>query len=238
MSEPDVQIVRDTAALADSASGQIEQILLDASADSPARIALAGGHTPRATYQHLAARPAPWRNIAVFFGDERCVPPDAEGSNYLMAFEAFLSRVPLQKGQIHRIPGEASPEDAAVATEEDLRASFPGEEIPSFELILLGLGPEGHTASLFPEAPELEITDRLAVPVHRPEMPQPWRVSFTLPVLNAAKHVMFLVDGEQKAPVVARSIAGDAALPAGRVRPEGKLTWIVTEAAAKDLPDG
>jgi 6-phosphogluconolactonase len=236
MSEPDVQIVRDTAALADIASGEIEQILLAASDESPARIALAGGHTPRATYQHLAARPAPWRRIAVFFGDERCVPPDDDGSNYLMAHEAFLSRVPLKPEQIHRIPGELEPPEAAFATEEDLKASFPGEAVPSFDLILLGLGPEGHTASLFPDAPELDVTDRLAVPVNRPDLPQPWRVSFTLPVLNAAKHVMFLVDGEQKAPVAARSIAGDRALPAGRVRPEGKLTWIVTESAAKDLP--
>lgn len=236
MSEPQVSVLPDAAALADEAASIIERIMLNASEQAPATIALSGGRTPRATYQRLAARPAPWRRVTFFFGDERCVAPDAEGSNYLMAWEALFSRVPLQPDQVHRIPGELQPEQAAFATEEDLRASFPGQSIPQLDLVLLGLGPEGHTASLFPGAAELDVTDRLAVPVNRPEMPQPWRVSYTLPVLNAAKHVMFLVDGTDKAPVVARSIQGDRSLPGGRIRPPaGTLTWLLTEAAAADL---
>ena len=235
MSRTDVQVVSDGAALADVAAAHIERVLQGASEATPATVALAGGHTPRATYQHLAARPARWRHVEFFFGDERCVPPDDDGSNYLMAHQALFARVPLTADQVHRIPGELEPEQAAFAAEEDLRRAFPGDGPPALDLILLGLGPEGHTASLFPEAPELEITDRLMVPVNRPDLPQPWRVSMTLPVLNAAKHVMFLVDGAEKAPVVARAIAGDDALPAGRIRPAGDLTWLVTEAAAADL---
>lgn len=235
MSQPNVDVLVDGAALADAAAAHVEGILLGATDDAPARIALSGGHTPRATYQRLAARPAPWRRVEFFFGDERCVPPDDDGSNYLMAHEALFSRVPLSPDQIHRIPGELKPKEAAFAAEEDLRSAFGGQEPPVFDLIMLGLGPEGHTASLFPDAPELEITDRTMVPVHRPDLPQPWRVSMTLPVLNAAKHVMFLVDGEEKAPIVARAVAGDRTLPAGRISPAGELTWLVTESAASAL---
>jgi 6-phosphogluconolactonase len=234
MSEPQVEVVADGAALADVAAARIEQMTVSAPEGERTRIALSGGHTPRATYQHLAARPIPWGRVELFFGDERCVPPDVDGSNYKMVKEALLGAVPIPEDQVHRVRGELEPAEAAADAERDLGETF-GAGTPVFDLILLGMGPDGHTASLFPGSPDVDVTDRLAIPVNRPDLPQPWRVSLTLPVLNAAKHVMFLVDGSDKAPMLPRALAGDAALPSGRVRPAGDLTWLVTEVAAAQL---
>jgi 6-phosphogluconolactonase len=233
---PDVRVLPDATALSDAAAVFIESIALGASLDKPLTLALAGGSTPRAMYQHLAARSVPWAKVRVFFGDERCVPPDDEGSNYRMAREAMLDRVPIVAAHLHRILGELPPDEAARKAEEDLRASIAGDPIPRLDLVVLGMGPDGHTASLFPGGPETEVTDRLMVPVHRPDLPQPWRVSMTLPVLNAARRVVFLVADAAKAPMVARAIAGDPSIPAGRVQPsDGELIWMVTEAAAIEL---
>lgn len=238
MSAPEVIVVPDAAALADAAAARIERAALTGSlaGEAPVSIALAGGSTPRATYQHLAGRCPPWGRIAFFFGDERCVPPDDPGSNYGMARKALFGRVPLREGQVHRIRGELIPEEAAREAERDLRAALAADgAVPRLDLVLLGMGPDGHTASLFPGAPELDERDRLMVPVHRPELPQPWRVSMTLPVLNAARRVLVVVADGGKAPVVARALGGDPSVPAGRLRPEGTLTWVLTEAAAAEL---
>lgn len=232
---PEVVVVPDMAALADEAAARMEAIALEAPSGSRGTIALAGGSTPRAAYQHLGGRCPPWGRVAFFFGDERCVPPDAEGSNYKMAREALLDRIPLRPDQVHRVLGELPPEEAAARAEEDLRASVSGQPYPVLDLVVLGMGPDGHTASLFPGAPELEETQRLMVPVHRPEMPQPWRVSMTLPVLNAARRVLVVVGGAEKAPMVRRALAGDPDIPAGLIRPAGALTWLLTEDAAADL---
>jgi 6-phosphogluconolactonase len=183
----------------------------------------------------LAARCPPWARVDFFFGDERIVPPDAEGSNYKMANDALLHRLPLQDDQVHRILGELSPEEAAERAEADLRASVPGDPLPQLDLILLGMGPDGHTASLFPGAPELDETERLMVPVHRPEMPQPWRVSMTMPVLNAGRQVIVVAGGEEKAAMVPRAIGRDRSIPAGRLDPAGEFTWVLTEDAAAQL---
>jgi 6-phosphogluconolactonase len=235
MTEPRVVVVPDMAALADEAAARVERVLLDTPAGERATIALSGGSTPRAAYQHLAARCPPWARVGFFFGDERLVPPDADGSNYRMAREALLDRIPLDESQVHRIQGELPPDEAAARAEEDLRASVAGDPLPELDLILLGMGPDGHTASLFPGAAELEETRRLMVPVHRPEMPQPWRVSMTFPVLNAGKRVLVMVGGVEKAAMVPRAIAGDEAIPAGRLRPAGEFTWLLTEEAAARL---
>ena len=231
----EIVIVPDLPALADEAAARVERVALETPSGGTATIALAGGSTPRAAYQHLAGRCPPWGRVAFFFGDERCVPPDAEGSNYGMAREALLDRIPLRPSQVHRVLGELEPEEAARRAQEDLLASVPGSPWPVFDLVLLGMGPDGHTASLFPGAPELEETERLMVPVHRPEMPQPWRVSMTMPVLNAARRMLVVVGGAEKAPMVRRAIAGDTGIPAGRLRPAGTLTWLVTEDAAAEL---
>ncbi len=214
----------------------MERVALDAAPGSRATIALAGGSTPRAAYQQLAGRCPPWGRVAFYFGDERCVPPDAEGSNYGMAREALLDRIPLRPDQVHRVLGELPPEEAAARAEEDLRATVAGTPWPVLDLVLLGMGADGHTASLFPGSPEVEEARRLAVPVHRPQMPQPWRVSLTLPVLNAARRVLFVVGAGDKAATVRRAIEGDPSIPAGRVRPvDGTLTWLLTEEAAAEI---
>jgi 6-phosphogluconolactonase len=200
-------------------------------------LVLSGGRTPRRLYQLLEPEDLEWERVQLFFGDERCVPPDAEGSNYGMARGALLNRIPVSPEQVHRIPGELAPEEAARRAEEDLRASVPGDPWPVLDLVVLGMGPDGHTASLFPGSPELEESTRLMVPVHRPEMPQPWRVSMTLPVINAARRVLVLVGGSHKAPMVRRALDGDPAVPAGRVRPAGELTWLISADAATELED-
>ncbi|MFN8121519.1 MAG: 6-phosphogluconolactonase [Thermoleophilia bacterium] len=233
---PEVIVVPDGLALADMAAERIEDLAVAATPLVPATISLAGGSTPRKAYQRLGSRCAPWARLRIFFGDERCVPPEDEGSNYRMVREALLDRVPLLPEQVHRIPGELEPDDAAAAAEADLRAEFPDVTTPRLDLCVLGIGVDGHTASLFPGGPELDAADRLMVPVHRPELPQPWRVSMTLRLINASRRVMFVADDAAKAEVVARAIAGDAGIPAGRVRPDsGNVTWIITEATAAKL---
>ena len=138
-----------------------------------------------------------------------------------MAREALLDRIPLRPEQVHRIPGELPPEEAAAEAERELRAAVPGDPVPVLDLVLLGMGPDGHTASLFPGGPELE-SDRLMVPVHRPELPQPWRVSMTLRVINAARRVLMVVGDAAKAPVVPRAVAGDPELPGGARQAPGR----------------
>jgi 6-phosphogluconolactonase len=199
-------------------------------------VVLAGGSTPRATYEVLA-RDYPdkldWGRVHVFFGDERTVPPDHEDSNYRMAYETLLSRVPV--GGVHRMRGELPPAEAAAAYEEELREFFGPEGVPAFDLILLGLGGDGHTASLFPETSALDVTERWVVanPVLKLETT---RLTLTAPAINAAKTVAFLVAGEGKAKALQEILEGDAdprAYPAKFVRPEGgDLTWIVDRAAA------
>jgi 6-phosphogluconolactonase len=235
MTEPRVVVVKDMAALADEAGMHVERVLLGTPVGERASIALSGGNTPRAAYQHLAARCPPWARANFFFGDERIVPPDAEGSNFKMADDALLHRLPLEPDQVHRILGELPPDEAAARAEEDLRAGVSGDPYPRLDLVLLGMGPDGHTASLFPGSADLEVTDRLMIPVHRPEMPQPWRVSMTLPVLNAGKRVLVVVGGAEKARMVPRAIARDPEVPAGRLDPEGEFTWLLTEDAATEL---
>jgi 6-phosphogluconolactonase len=202
-------------------------------------VVLAGGSTPRATYGALARNYADrldWGGVHVFFGDERTVPPDHEDSNYRMVHEALLSHVPV--GSIHRMRGELPPQEAAAAYEEELRAFFAPDGVPGFDLIVCGIGEDGHTASLFPETPALEVTDRwiVANPVLKLETT---RLTLTVPVLNAARAVTFLVAGEGKAGAVREILEADAdprAYPARFIRPEsGALTWMLDRAASSSL---
>ncbi len=174
---------------------------------APRTVVLAGGATPRPFYERLATIDYPWAQTDVFFGDERCVPPDHPDSNQRMAREALLSHVP---AVAHVMPGESCD---ARRYEGELRRFF-GAGAPEFDLVILGLGEDGHTASLFPGDPALDVTDRLVVPVSRPDHA---RLTLTLPVLSAAGHVLFLVAGESKRPVLRRLVAGDPAIPAARV---------------------
>jgi 6-phosphogluconolactonase len=201
-------------------------------------VVLAGGSTPKATYQILArdyADRIDWRNVHVFFGDERSVPPDHEDSNYKMAREALLDHVPV--GSVHRMQGELPPDEAAEAYEQDLRNYFGTEELPRFDLILLGTGGDGHTASLFPETSALEVHDRWVVanPVLKLETT---RITLTFPVINAARAVCFLVAGEGKAKSVAEILEGNPdprEYPASLIQPRGGPTWMLDEAAASRI---
>lgn len=202
-------------------------------------VALAGGSTPKATYEVLArdyAEDFDWGAVHAFFGDERTVPPDHEDSNYRTAREALLDHVPV--GSAHRMRGELPPEEAASAYEEDLREFFGPDGLPRFDLILCGIGDDGHTLSLFPETAALDVTDRLVVanPVLKLET---MRLTLTVPVVNAAHAVSFLVAGEGKAAAVKEILEGNAvprAYPAKYVDPQsGDLTWMVDRAAARLL---
>jgi len=207
-------------------------------------IALSGGSTPKNLYTLIAANASaslPWDRMFFFWGDERHVPPDNPDSNYRMAKEALLSKVAIPPANIFRIPAENPDASAAAdAYEQTLRKFFavaPGE-FPRFDLILLGIGPDGHTASLFPETAALEETSRLVV-ANWVEKLQTNRITFTLPVLNAARCVAFLVSGTDKAAVLHEVLEGNAPAekyPSKLVRPsEGKLIWFVDRAAASQL---
>lgn len=197
-------------------------------------VALAGGSTPKATYEVLArdhAAGLEWDRVHVFFGDERTVPPDHEDSNYRMAKEALLDHVPL--GGVHRMRGELPPDEAAEAYEEELREFFGADATPAFDLVMLGIGDDGHTASLFPGTDALEVTDRWAVANPVPKL-ETVRLTLTVPVLNAARVVWFLVAGGGKAGALEEILSGDAdarEYPAKLVRPTGGPVWYVDRAA-------
>jgi 6-phosphogluconolactonase len=203
-------------------------------------VALTGGSTPRVAYERLAALDVNWPGVSLWWGDERCVPPDDERSNYGMAKAALLDRIRGPGPTIHRIEGEREePRAAADAYEDELRDVF-GDGVPQLDLILLGLGPDAHVASLFPGQMALEVHDRLVVAVEEPGRP-PWvaRVSMTLPVLNAGREVLFLVTGADKADAAHRAFVGppERDAPGSLIAPEsGRLTVILDEAAAARLP--
>jgi 6-phosphogluconolactonase len=199
---------------------------------------LAGGSTPKATYGILArdyAERIDWSRVHVFFGDERNVPPDHEDANYRMAREALLDHVPI--GGVHRMRGELPPDEAAAAYEVELREFFGAEKLPRFDLILLGIGGDGHTASLFPETPALEVHDRWVVANPVPKL-DTTRITLTVPVINAARSVVFLAAGEDKAEALKEILEGDAdprEYPAKLVQPPGGPEWMLDRAAAGSL---
>jgi 6-phosphogluconolactonase len=198
-------------------------------------VALAGGSTPKITYEILAREydgpeDLDWGKVHAFFGDERIVPPDHEDSNYRMAREALLSRVPL--GSVHRMRGEMKPREAAVLYEEELEEFFGGP--PVLDLVLLGIGEDGHTASLFPHTPALDVLDRLVVenPV---EKLNTTRLTLTIPAIGAARNVVFLVAGGGKAEAlkeILESAADPRDYPAKLIQPATGPFWMVDEAAA------
>jgi 6-phosphogluconolactonase len=196
-------------------------------------VTLAGGSTPNALYELLAAEyvnALDWSRVHAFFGDERCVPPDHEDSNYRMAQEALLSRVPV--GSVHRMHGEMEPREAAALYEKELEDFFDGT--PVLDLVLLGIGEDGHTASLFPRTPALDVRDRWAVE-NQVEKLGTVRLTLTIPTINAARTVVFLVAGEGKAEALREILEGDADprdYPAKFVRTASGPVWMVDEAAA------
>jgi 6-phosphogluconolactonase len=201
-------------------------------------IALAGGSTPRRAYERLADMELDWNGVGLWLGDERCVPADHEHSNFRMVEAALVSRIPDEAypGAWYRPRGELGPDRAAQLYDEELRAAFGGsEEVPRFDLILLGIGPDAHTASLFPADAALGERDRWAVGVETPGMaPLVPRVTLTLPVLEAAREVVFLISGADKAEAVARAFgdAPDPSAPASLVRPAGGSLTVLLDAPA------
>jgi 6-phosphogluconolactonase len=237
MSAPQVIVVPDADALAEALAARIARTIAEAPPGTTRSIALAGGSTPRAAYARLAQMPIDWSRAMLLFGDERCVPPDDPASNYRMVREMLLDHISIPTNNVRRIHGELPPERATAHARADLRAALGSDPFPHIDLVILGIGPDGHTASLFPGGPELQTTDQLAVCVHRPELPQPWRVSMSLPLLQAARQTVMVAADPAKAAIVARAIAGDPELPASRAHaPDGACVWMLSQPTARAVP--
>lgn len=197
------------------------------------RIALSGGNTPRPVYSEIAriARDLPWDRTPITFGDERCVPPNDAQSNFRMARETLFIPASIPEKSILRMRGEIDPQIAAQEYQDDvdLLATQRGEQIYRHDLILLGLGEDGHTASLFPETAALNEQTRRVVANFVPKL-SAWRLTFTFPLINHARHICFLVNATKNADLIDSVIKGDPKYPASRVNPtSGKLTWILGE---------
>src|SRR3954471_15014553 len=241
----DLIILPDPTALADEAARRFVALAQAAIADHGRfTVALSGGSTPGPLYERLAPPPlseaVDWSNAHVFWGDERMVPPDDIESSYRMARETLLAHVPIPAANIYPVPTVGgTPEAAASAYEETITAVF-GTSSPRFDLILLGIGPDGHTASLFPGQPEVvRPSAALAVAVHNAPKPPPTRVTFSYTLINEAANVLFVVSGADKAAALKAVLRGPidvARLPAQGVRPkQGALIWLLDAAVAKEL---
>ena len=213
------------------------------SSAGPHTLVLSGGSTPRKLYERISNVPAirdslPWENIHFFWGDERHVPPQDSQSNYRMADETLFSAAPVPMGNVHRIPAE-NPDAAAAADEyeHELLSFFKLEKgrLPRFDCVLLGIGSDGHTASLFPGTSAIKEKKRLVV-ANRVEKLQTHRITMTVPVINNANLIIFLIGGREKAAVLKEILEGEyepERLPAQLIRPvDGKLVWLVDQAAA------
>lgn len=249
-----LRVFPDTGALADAAADHVAACAEDALRERGRfLLVLAGGTTPSGVYRRLGSlQPAriDWGHVHLFWGDERCVPPDDPRSNYAMVVRSLLSAVSVPVGHVHRIRGEAAPDQAAAAYDRDL-AQFFGVPAPSglghapaFDMALLGIGEDGHTASLFPDSPALDATG-WAVATRAPVSADVRdRVSLTLPALDASRECLILAAGEEKREIVERAMEQqrsqrgvETILPAARVRARRRTTWYLDAAAAADALD-
>jgi 6-phosphogluconolactonase len=237
----EVKISPDSATLARVAAQEFHR-LAEAGIQERGRfsVALSGGNTPRAVYFLLADehKELPWDRIHIFFGDERCVPPDHPDSNFRMASESLLSKVPIPEENVHRIRAEQEPEAAAKDYDEQLTEFFHlnDHDWPRFDLIFLGLGDDGHTASLFPGSSALtDVSSRVAA--NWVEKLKTFRITLTFPVLNHAAEVIFLVSGKSKVQILSAVLRpGDRRYPAQGVQPKnGRLLWLADQAAGQLL---
>ncbi len=242
----DVRIFRDTDELAEGAADEIVR-LADLAIENRGvcTLLLAGGSTPRSAYARLANKYSNWsgwRKVIIGWGDERCVPAEHADSNFRMAHESLLAHVPVLADNIYRMPGELPRETGAALYEANLRNIFVDQDAPRFDLILLGMGEDGHTASLFPGSPALDESGHWVVGVahEQPPLPLVPRLTITFPVINAARNVLLLVSGANKAFTLIQVFnpqpADRASLPVQRIQlKSGTLTWMLDAAAAKDL---
>jgi 6-phosphogluconolactonase len=204
----------------------------------PLRVSLSGGSTPKTLYALLASDEFrgrfPWMRVSWYWGDERFVPYDDPESNYRMAAEAMLTRVPVPPENIHPVPTDAAPDEAAARYERTLQAAYGARVLdparPLFDITLLGLGPDGHTASLLPGQPVLEERKRWVAVVSRgrPEI----RITMTYPAIESSRYVAFIVEGKEKAAIISAIRTGASQVPSARIRPVGELIWFLDQAAA------
>jgi 6-phosphogluconolactonase len=221
-----VTTVADAEAVAARAADVVERLIGAGEAEGAFHLALAGGSTPERCHELLAERDIDWSRVHIWLSDERAVPPDDEESNFLMIRRSLLDRIEIPEANVHRVLGELGADAAADAYEAELRDAGP------LDLVMCGMGPDGHTMSLFPGRPELEVEDRLVVAVHDAPKPPPDRVTFTLPVIREAGHTMLLVAGEGKAEALAKVLEGsNRDVPASLLR-VGRLEIIADDAAA------
>ncbi len=247
MSARTIRAFADGEALSTAAAGEFIRCGSEAiAARGRFTVALSGGSTPKRLYQLLTAEPfrsqLDWDRVEIFWGDERCVPPDHADSNYRMAREAMLVHLPIPIEHIHRIEAERSDHDAAARDYQAVLARVfgvrAGGEPPVFDMVLLGMGPDGHTASLFPQTKALDETTRWVVANFVPKFDGD-RLTLTRAILNRAREVLFLVAGADKAERLAEVLNGPAdpkRLPAQSIQPAGQLVWFVERAAAARLP--
>jgi 6-phosphogluconolactonase len=242
-SAPEVHVVRDPSALFQAAASEFADQLRNAiRRRNRFTVALSGGSTPKALYSLLATNSSlPWGEVFFFFGDERHVPPDDPDSNYGMARESLLAKIPVPPANVFRVPAEnPDASQAAASYEQALRDFFktPSGGFPVIDLVLLGMGPDGHTASLFPGSQALGEKSRWVVS-NWVEKFKTHRITLTLPLLNNANTVMFLVSGKDKATVLKEVLEGTqpgSEFPSKLIRPEhGRLIWMIDQAAAADL---
>ena len=241
--EPNVLVFDDAESVARAAASRFAELARESvKARGLFAVALSGGSTPRRVYELLTDEEfggsIDWPNVHVFFGDERMVPPDSAESNYRMANEALLSRVPVPPENVHRIDGVGDAAANASAYEREMRELFGDAEWPRLDLVLLGMGDDGHTASLFPGTKALDES-RLWVASNWVEKLGAWRVTLTAPVINAARHVTFLVNGAGKAGRLLEVLKGErdpSRLPSQIIQPsDGNLEWFVDREAASRL---
>ena len=240
----EVRVFADREELSRAAAAHVVSLSRTAKASGRFALALSGGSTPGRFYSLLGAPPyrdvIDWPSVHLFWADERCVPPDHPESNFKLVRDALLSKVALPGGNIHRIIGEVGPERAARDYEETIRTFFGPALFPVFDLIVLGMGEDGHTASLFSGSPALRERSRTATAVVL-EPPKPGRVTLTLPVFNRAAQILFLAAGRTKAAAVHEILedGNPKQYPAGRVQPDrGRVTWMIDREAASLLSMG
>lgn len=235
----DVSIFPGAQALFNAAGDEFFRVIYEAlERRGVCRISLSGGSTPKSLYSIVAdrvnnsqARGIDWARVHLFFGDERCVPPEHPDSNYRMVRQSLLAHG--LTAVVHRVQAELPPEEAAARYEENLREHF-GNGVPSFDLMILGIGPDGHTASLFPGSAALDDSTRW-VAANYVEKFKSSRITLTYRVLNNSAEVMFLVAGAEKVDAVAQILSGRSNLPAARVQPAGRLLWYLDASAAAGL---